>query len=254
MSFSPFFHSAVGAVCLLVTTRSAGDALPWVLLQPKNDTRDAEMRRWDAGDSRAFVNAANASEQFAGRRFSWRSIALEELTTAAVPFAELRYDAVHPMEFTGGEKTVLREWLTRGGFLLLFEDAYPYTQEKLRSRATLPVYEFLARELPALDPEFRVVRIDDAHPIFHAYYHTETVDSVRREMRENPHYRGRTLLLHREKPAAFFMGRYGSEEQGRWVPKPRPFRQAFSTELKSYRLIVNVYCYAMMSPLEPLAE
>jgi hypothetical protein len=203
------------------------------------------MQAWDRGDSAHFVEVANQSEAFAGRRFFWDHLPVNEVLDANTPFAELRFDSVKPMEFTHKEKTTLREWLMRGGFLLLFEDAYPYPQEEFRKNATLPVYEFFTRDLPSMDQRFTVERITDEHPIFHINHQTATGPAMAREMRENPHYRGRTLICYAGRPVAFFMGRYNFEQNDRWVPLPRPLRPAYGRELKSYHLIVNIYVYVM---------
>lgn len=222
----------------------AGD-LPWTMLTPANDTRDAEMRRWDEGDSLNFVGLMNANEKIAGGRFVWSKSAVRDVLAAKTPFAELRFDATKPMDFTPEEKKALKEWLKRGGFLLLFEDAYPYEEEEFRKQATLPVFEYLAKTLPAEDPDFTIVKADDSHPIFHTIYPTQTVPSIRREMEQNPHYRGRTMLFYRGKFAAFFMGRYSHEENGRFVPMPRPLLHTYSFDPRSYYLILNLYVYAM---------
>lgn len=239
-------------VAIAGAAHAAGDALPWIVLRPKNDTRDEEMRAWDEADSLAFVTAFNEAEEFATSRLRWTVAEMDKIDEGGAPFAELRVDPVRPMEFTSREKTALHEWLRRGGFLLLVEDCYPYPQERFRALEKLPAYEFLVRELPALDPEFRAIRVNDSHPIFRAYYRTSTGDWMAREQRENPNYRGRTLLLHRDKPAAFVMGRYGVQKDGRWVPAERPLRHRFGRELNGYQLIVNLYCHAMMSPAEPM--
>ncbi len=242
---------AILGIWVLVAGVMRADALPWILLNPANDTRDPEMQAWDQGDSRNFVEVANRSEAFAGTRFQWSQIALGDVLSISTPFAELRFDAVKPMAFTTHEKATLQEWLTRGGFLLLFEDAYPYPQEVFRKNATLPVYEFFTRELPAKDPFFTVEHITDEHPIFHINHETSTVPGIAREIRETPHYRGRTLILYHGRPVAFFMGRYNFEEDNRWVPRSRPFQTAYSSELKSYYLIVNIYVYAMYAQDAP---
>ncbi len=108
------------------------------------------------------------------------------------------------------------------------------------------MFDFFTRDLPAADPDFTIDNATDAHPIFNVHYSTQTVPSVQREMRENPFYRGRTLVLYRGRMAAFFMGRYNVEDNNRWTPMARPFQNNFSYELRSYELILNIYIYATM--------
>ncbi len=64
-------------------------------------------------------------------------------------------------------------------------------------------------------------------------------------MRENPNYRGRTMVLFKGRPVVFFMGRYSVERNGRRVPLARPFPQTIGMEIKSYYLILNIYIYAL---------
>jgi hypothetical protein len=245
--FSMLFHSrliaaflAIGCVCA-----QASD-MPWVMLAPAHDTRAADMQAWDDADSRNLVNVINASQEYAHCHFQWSKTSILKLLDRNIPFAELRFDPVKPMEFTPDEKSTLQEWLKRGGFLLVFEDAYPYEQEEFRKAHDLPVFDFFTRELPAANTAFTIEKATDAHPIFSAHYTTETVPSIRREMRENPFYRGRTMVLYRGRVVAFFMGRYNYEENNRWVPMSRPFSETFSYDIRSYYLILNIYIYATM--------
>lgn len=243
-AFSAFILSAAFALMATLSPLHA-DALPWALLKPQNDTRDAEMQAWDEADSQNFVTIANQSEAFASRRFLWQQVAVKDVLSLSTPFAEIRFDPVKPATFTPAEKNALTEWFQRGGFLLLFEDAYPYAQEDFRRHASLPIYDFLTRELPGSNPGFTVERISDRHPLFSIYHQTTTVPSIAREMRENPNYRGRTLVSFHGRPVAFFMGRYNIEKDGRWLPMPRPLSQNHGSELKSYHLIINIYVYVM---------
>ncbi len=245
------FTSRLILIALVLTgTCLKAETFPWVFLLPRHDTRDAEMQAWDEEDSQACLSTFNHSGIFPGQPFIWQRRPVAEVLESAAPFAELRFDAAHPMELDGDEKKALSEWLRRGGFLLLIEDAYPYSQAELRSQPTLPVFEFFTRELPASDPGFSVSRVGDGHPIFHIFYQTWTVDSVAREMKENAHYRGRTLITYQGRPVAFFMGRYWREEEGRWLAAPRPLPRNFSLDIKSYKLTLNLYIYAIIGIAE----
>jgi hypothetical protein len=39
---------------------------------------------------------------------------------------------------------------------------------------------------------------------------------------------------------------YGNLEDDQWVAETRPFSREFSSELKSYQLIVNIYTYSIV--------
>ncbi|MGC3992335.1 MAG: hypothetical protein QM796_22080 [Chthoniobacteraceae bacterium] len=220
--------------------------LPWTVLLPKNDTRDPEMRAWDAADSRFLVNLINESEPCVHHSIVWNETPLEKLLTLETPFAELRIDPVHPMDLTPEEKAILKEWILRGGFLLIYEDNYPYEQEDFRRAASLPVYDYLIHDLPAQDSRFTVEKASDAHPIFHRLHDTVTVPAIQHEKEVNPHYRGRTVLRFNGRITAFFMGRYSYFSEGRWVPMERPFPATFSSDPRSYFLVLNLYIYACL--------
>ena len=235
----------LGVIILIAPGLRAGD-LPWVMVTPRNDTRDAEMQAWDELDSIGTVALMNREEAMAEGNFVWGKSSIEDVLRTRTPFAELRIDPVHPMEFTPREKEVLVEWFKRGGFLLLLEDTYPYEQEEFRKLATLPAFDFLIRELPFTDPDFTFAKAEDDHPIFNVIYTTKTADWVAVERRENPHYRGRQYLEYKGRMVAFFMGRYNLMEEGRWIPMARPFPRASGHDVRGYYLMLNLYAHAMI--------
>jgi hypothetical protein len=220
--------------------------LPWVVLETRNETRDEEMQAWDDADSQALVKLMNQDERLRDSQFAWRKTPLESLLDAGTPFAMLNLDPVRPMELTAREKEVLLEWIERGGFLLVMEDAYPYEQEEFRKHPTLPVYEFLMKELPRGNPLFGTGDARTEHAVYNLVYPTEMSPWIRVELEENPHYRGRTFLEYKGRMVAFFMGRYSVMREGRWVPMRRPFPPRVSRDARGYYLILNLYAYATM--------
>jgi len=231
-------------LCLGTCGVRAGD-LPWTMLIPAHDSRDAEMRRFDETDLRYQIQVLNRSGKFEGNRFVFSKIPITGLLGAMTPFADLPFDSVRPMEFTPEEKTILKEWLKRGGFLVAFEDTYPYEQEDFRRKRVLPAFDFFIKDLPAEDPDFTVDRAGPTHAVFREPFPTKPAPPFEVEIRENPNYRGFTYLVYKGRMVVFFMGRYSYMENGRWVRVSRPFPDAHDLVLESYSLILNVYFYAL---------
>jgi hypothetical protein len=59
-----------------------------------------------------------------------RMVRVKDLLAVNMPFCEMNFDAVRPLVLTADEKAILQEYLKRGGFILFFIDAYPYTQDE----------------------------------------------------------------------------------------------------------------------------
>ena len=233
-------------VAALYRARGQSCDLPWTVLIPENDSRAPDVRDYDLFDSRSLVFGMNKSEKVFGRHLVWSKLAVKDLPAHFTPFCELRFDAVNPLVLTEAEKKILREYFTRGGFILFQEDAYPYSQDEFWSVHSWPVIDFLTKELPASDPDFSAQKVTDAHPLFHIHYDTQTAALTRHELQDNPSTPNRTLLFYRGRPCAFVYGRYNLMEDGKWVAKPRPFVKIFSSDPRGYQLTVNIYVYATM--------
>ncbi len=219
---------------------------PWVLLSPANDSREADVRDQDEAQSSNMVAVINRNETLFGHHLVWSKAEIKDLPKLAAPFCEMHFDAVKPFWLTPEEKSILTDYLKRGGFILFFIDAYPYPQDEFWSVKEWPIIDFIAKELPASDSAFTTGRATDDFPIFKVHYQTETADSIRHELTGNPNTPNRTLLFYRKRLCCFVMGNYSYLEDGEWVPMPRPFPQQFSMVLKSYQLVVNIYTYSIL--------
>ncbi len=231
---------------VFLSTPAQGLIYPWVFLNPENDSRDSDMRANDEADSSNMVGVINDAEDLFGHHLVWEKSSIRNLLSLNAPFCEMRFDAVRPFWFTPEEKSILTDYLKRGGFILFFIDAYPYDQDEFWKIKQWPLIDFLTKELPASDPGFTTGRATDDFPIFKAHYHTETADSIRHELTGNPNTPNRTLLFYRGRLCGFVMGRYNYLEDDKWVAASRPLARNFSMDAKSYRLIVNIYTYSIV--------
>jgi hypothetical protein len=221
---------------------------PWYLLTPANDSRDPDMCDEDDASSRDMISVINQNEPLLHNSLVWRKTSIANLLSIQAPFCEFHFDAVRPAGFTPAEKSILTEYLKRGGFILFFIDAYPYTQDQFWAVKEWPVIDFIKLDLPAADPDFTVAKVTDADPIFNVHYKTETADGIRQELRDNPNTPNRTVLYYKGRLCCFVMGKYGyyDEDTNTWIPYTRPFPQSFSMVFKSYQLIVNLYIYSIL--------
>lgn len=246
-----FLHRVIFPALLLgwaalTPVRAQTDPISWTVLTPEHDSRPADVREYDEFDSRSLIRTMNAASDAFHHRLTWQKVAIKDLPSTPTPFCELRFDAVHPLILTDAEKGILRDYMMRGGFVLLYEDAYPYTQDEFWSVKEWPVVDFLKKELPASSPDFKAQKITDAHPLFHQYYETQTAEMVKHELQDNPYTPNRTLLMYQDRPCAFVFGRYNLVIDGKWAAMPRPFEEVFSLESRGYELAVNIYVYATM--------
>ena len=74
-----------------------------------------------------------------------------------------RFDAVKPLILTDLEKSILREYFIRGGFILFEEDAFPYSQDEFWSVKEWPVIDLSDHIVP--DISCRKKWITDAHAL-----------------------------------------------------------------------------------------
>jgi hypothetical protein len=229
-----------------LSTPAVALTYPWVFLNPENDSRDSEMRELDEAESSNMVGVINGAEDLFGHHLVWKKSSIRNLLSLNAPFCEMRFDAVHPFWLTPDEKSILTEYLKRGGFILFFIDTYPYAQDEFWKIKQWPLIDFLTKELPASDSGFTTGKATDDFAVFKAHYHTETADFIRHELTGNPNTPNRTLLFYQGRLCSFVMGRYGYIEDGKWVAASRPLPKDFSMDLKSYRLIVNIYTYSIV--------
>jgi hypothetical protein len=219
---------------------------PWVMLVPENDSRDPEVRQQDEVQSLNTVAVINQQEELFNHHLTWRKAAVRDLLSINAPFCEMHFDAVKLFSFTAEEKGILTEYLKRGGFILFIIDAYPYAEDEFWKVKEWPLIDFIAKELPASDHDFLSRRATDYSPIFKIHYRTQTADSIRHELIDNPNTPNRTILFYRNRLCCFVMGNYTHLEDGQWVPMERPFPGPYEFELKSYRLTVNIYTYSVL--------
>jgi hypothetical protein len=223
-----------------------GQDYPWLYLSPEHDSRDAEMCARDEAQSVNMAAVINRNETFLNHHLVWKKARIKNLLAMEDPFCEMHFDAINPLGLSPEEKSIISEYLKRGGFILFFIDTYPYYQDDFWKIKEWPMIDFLTRELPASNPDFTTGKATDDYPIFKVHYQTETAEWIRHELEGNPNTPNRTLLFYRNRLCCFVMGVYGYLEDDTWVPKSRPFESDFSIELKSYELILNVYIYAIV--------
>lgn len=219
----------------------------WTVLAPEKDSRPQDVREFDEIQSKTTVRDMNATDEVFHHRLTWQKVPIKDLLSASAPFCEFDFDAVKPQTLTAKEKTILREYLSRGGFILLSQDVYPYTREEYWPVKSWPVIDFFTKELPAADTDFKVERITEKHPIFHEYYKTRIVEPEKLELQENPNCPDFTLITYRGRPCIFIYGTYVCDGV-QWITLPRPFGVLFtvSTYAEDNALDVNLYIYASM--------
>ncbi len=215
------------------------------VLTPESDSRDADVRDFDEFQSRTLATDMNATEKLFQQRLIWQKLPILQLLATSPPFCELDYDAVKPQILTSAEKTILREYLTRGGFIELSGDTYPYSQDVFWAVKKWPVIDFVTRELPAFDSHFTFKRITEKHLLFHLHYTTQIDEAERHELEGNPYTPDFILVSYRGHPCAFVWGNYGRYYQNRWMALERPFDRNLRLVPEDYALNVNLYIYAM---------
>ena len=133
------FYAWLALLCLFTSGRGEQAVYPWVYLVPENDSRDAEVADFDEYLSRCMVDDMNNTEQVFQHHLAWAKLPISRLLSAQTPFCELNFDAVKPLILTPKEKSIVREYLSRGGFILLSEDAYPYSQDEFWAVKEWPI-------------------------------------------------------------------------------------------------------------------
>jgi hypothetical protein len=220
---------------------------PWTVLCPENDSRNPDMRDRDEEESRNTVEVLNNGDPLFNHLLTWKKTSILNLLSQQAPFCEMHFDAVKPFMFTAQEKGILTEYLKRGGFIIFFIDAYPYTEDEFWVVKEWPVMDFLTKELPKTDPDFTVGKATDASPVFKVHHQTTTADEVKHELTGNPNTPNRTMLFYKGRLSCFVMGDYTwLGDDGKWVAFPRPYPRHYSLVPKSYQLMANVYAYSMV--------
>ena len=245
MHIQPLYRWIFVALIFFGHCQLTAEDIPWTMLIPAQDSRAADICNFDEADIRNMIDVLNKSNKLNHAHFVFSQTSINGLLDALTPFAVLHFDSVNPMEFTSAEKSILKEWFKRGGFLIACEDTYPYTQEEFRKDRQLPVFNFLIKELPASDPEFTIGKAGPTHPVFTDPFLTKPAPPFAIEIRENPNYKGFTMLFYKGKMAVFFLGRYNYMENGRWVPRARPFENYHGLLVESYLLYLNLYFQAL---------
>ena len=222
------------------------DTLTWTFLTPENDTRAADVRNFDMLFSKRVLARMNSTEEVFHHHLSWQTVPILHPLDASAPFCELDFDPVNPLILTPQEKTILQEYLTRGGFIFLCEDAYPYSRDEFWSVKKWPIIDFLTKELPVSDRDFTFERITQQHGFLHEYY-TPKIDEILAfeliELKGNPTLPDLTLVSYRGHPCAFVLGNYAFDENG-WVTRPFPSNIMLAHEVLAF--YVNIYVYVMM--------
>jgi hypothetical protein len=226
--------------------RSEGLVYPWTYLVPEHDSRDSEVADFDEYLSKCMTASININEaRFFHGNLTWQKVPIARLLSTRTPFCELEFDAMRPLILTPAEKSILREYLARGGFILLSEDAYPYSQDEFWTVKEWPVIDFMTKELSAADPNFTFGKITPSHFLFHAVY-TKTIGlDIIHEIEGNPNTPRLLLVSYRGHPCAFVIGQYTDLINNKWYALPRPFPRPFEQDPEGYAEIVNLYIYVM---------
>jgi hypothetical protein len=217
----------------------------WTILVPKNDTRDKDVVERDKLEIVNAVAAMNTVDAVFHERLVWRETSIVNLLSQPVPFCELDFDIIKPFVPTPLEKKTLREYLVRGGFLLLCEDGYPYTREEILKVKGWPIIDFVLKELPVADPNFTVERITEKHPLFRQYYKMGIPQAEVNEMKINPRLPDYMLVSYRHHPCVFIVANCAIDDE-EWVTLPKPYLVDEPIMQEDLELPINLYVYATM--------
>jgi hypothetical protein len=216
----------------------------WTTLTIQNDLRDDDMKHFDEAFDRQTIEIINQKQVVP--IIKWKKEPLLKLLDSNTLFATLYFDSVKSYELTKEEKDILKEYFKRGGFLVLYEDTFPYEQEEFRKKRSLPVFDYLLSDLPKEDPSFAVKKAADSHQLFRVFYKITTSASILEEERENVNYRGHQMLTYKDRISAFVRGRYSyrDQKQKRWIPMRKPYDRYVSDKICD-ELSVNLIIYVM---------
>ena len=187
----------------------------------------------------------NKTETVFQHRLVLRQLRISQLLVASAPYCELDFDPVHPLILTAREKVILKEYLVRGGVLMLREGVYPYTPEEILNIKEWPLIDFLTVELPAQDHGFTAEKITEEHPLFHQYYATKVPEPESRALMQFRNLPDMTFLTHKGHPCAFVYASYFCDGE-KWITLSPPYPTNFTEVPEDYALWVNYYIYASM--------
>jgi hypothetical protein len=217
----------------------------WTCLVPEHDTRDADLRKYDKDMSQQMIANMNETEQVFHHQLSWQEVPVGKLLVAHAPFCEIDYDPLHPLVLTDREKFILKEYLQRGGFLVLGEDVYPYTEDQIATVTKWSVIDYIIKDLPAADHDFAAAKVDESHPIYHQYYKTLVPAAERWALGRFPTLPDCTMVTYKGHPCAFVYANYFCDND-QWIQLPRPFSEDHEWIAEDYAMNVNLYIYASM--------
>jgi hypothetical protein len=225
--------------------RAQAPSYSWTILVPKNDTREKDVIERDRLEIVNAVAAMNTVDAVFHNRLVWREAPITNLLSQPTPFCELDFDIIKPFVPTALEKKTLREYLIRGGFLLLCEDGYPYTREQILAVKSWPIVDFATKELPASDPNFTVERITEKHPLFRQYYKMGIPQAETNEMKINPRLPDYLLVSYKNHPCVFMVANCAIDNV-EWVTLPKPYLVDEPIMQEDLELPINLYVYATM--------
>jgi hypothetical protein len=205
------------------------------------------MRAWDEAESLNTVSVINLKEGMFEHRFVWKRAAIKDLLSMDAPFCELRFDAVYPFRWSPGERTILAEYLKRGGFIVFMMDAYPYSQDEFWAVREWPVIDFVTKELPGADRGFSTRKGTEDMPIFRSPKLVHTHEWIQIELAGNPNTVDRTMLFYQGRLCGFVLGEYSYRlwRKGGWVGFTRDPPVFYTFGEHSIDLLVNLYVSSM---------
>jgi len=217
----------------------------WTILTPEHDTREKDVVDRDFLEIKNGVDGMNMIDSIFHHRLVYRESSILNLLTQPAPFCELDFDIMKPFVPTTEEKKILREYLIRGGFLLLCEDGYPYTREEILTVKGWPIIDFVTKELPASDPNFRVERINADHPLLRQYYKMDIPQAELNEIKINPRLPDYLLVSYKNHPCVFMVANCAIDSV-EWVTLTKPYLVDEPVMQWDLELPVNLYIYATM--------
>jgi hypothetical protein len=213
----------------------------WTALIPQNDPRDEEQRSFDEFDSQSWVDGMNQTEAIFHHHLIWNKVAIKDLLSFRTPFCELPFDAVKSLTLTDKEKSIVVEYLRRGGFIYLREDAYPYFESQYWNIKSWTILDFFTKDLPASDHNFVTQTITNDHPMNTFIYDTsKTTDTL---LPDGPYSPDNVLVTYHGRPSVFVYVRLGYYVNNSWLPVGKPYPHTFCIDAPSYQTTINNYVY-----------
>ncbi len=205
---------------------------PWVFLIPNSSSYDSTGNNMDEAVSRNTVAILNQKEPLFNHHLIWKKVTIKNLLSMGTPFCEMHFDAVIPCKLDSEEKSIIEEYLKRGGFILLVIDTCRYSEEEYWNVKEWPIMNFLTHDLPASDHSFSTGKASENFPIFRLPYQFTFPDFIRHEFSENPYSPVHTQLFYQNRLCCFVLEFYSSARNRRD---------------NAYQLLVNIYTYSVMN-------